>query len=132
MKNNIKKPFRRNLKMYRNYVCPFCFNQINKCICKIYPPYTLIQIDKNMQEIVRELNKKGYKTKYSCESHYGYTYNIYISFLKKYIFKELPDGFVMPNDYTIEHIIKNSKKEKNFNQEKEKYLDILKKWVNTL
>jgi len=131
MRNNIKKPFKRNLKMYRNYVCPFCFNQINKCICEIYPPYTLILIDENMQEVIKKLNEKGYKTRYSCESHYEYTYNIYIKFWRRYIFKNLPEGFIY-KDNTIEHIIKNFKNEKDFNQEKEKYLDILKEWVNKL
>lgn len=128
----MKIPFKRNLKMYRNYVCPYCFYQINKCICKEYPPYILIQIDEGIQEIIRELNRKGYKTKYSCESHFNYTYNIYIRFYEIYNFNKMPEGFIKSDDFTLEHIIKKTNNEDEFNLEKEKYLFLLKKWVESL
>ncbi len=127
----MKNPFKRNLKTYRNYVCPYCFNQVNKCTCKEYPPYTLIQIDEGIQKTIRELNKKGYKTRFSCEGHYDYTYNIYIRFWKIYEFN-LPEGFIKQDGFTIEHKIKELNNEEKFNQEKEKYLDVLEKWVETL
>ena len=132
MNEDIKYPFKRNLSMYMNHVCPHCFNQINKCRCKLFPPYTLILIDLGMQEIIRSLNNKGYKTVYSCESHYTYTFAIYIRFAKDYKFKIIPDGFKKSDSVTIEHMIKNTNNEKSFNEEKEKYLDILTKWVDSL
>lgn len=127
----MKTPFKRNLKMYRNYVCPYCFYQINKCICKVYPPYALIQIDEGIQEIVRELNRKGYKTKYSCEGHFDYSYNIYIKFYEKYNFPKLPKGFTK-SDFVIEHIMTETDNEDKFNQEKKEYLSLLKEWVKSL
>ena len=133
MNDNIKRPFNRNLNMYRNYVCPHCFNQINKCVCKLYPPYNLILIDIGMQEIIRKLNNKGYITRYSCESHYTYSFSIYINFIKKYDFKKMPEGFKkQDNQITIRHEIKNINNEKSFNEEKEKYINILKEWVESL
>lgn len=127
----MKNPFRKNLKVYRNYVCPNCFNQVNKCTCKEYPPYMLVQIDEGIQKSVRELNRKGYRTRFSCEGHYDYTYNIYIRFWKNYKFSELPEDFVM-SDFTLEHKVKELNNEEKFNQEKEKYLEVLEKWVDSL
>ena len=79
-----------------------------------------------------EIKMGNMKTKEELLKLYNSELKDLLKEAQKYTFKELPDGFVMPNDYTIEHIIKNFKNEKDFNQEKEKYLDILKKWVNTL
>lgn len=50
------------------YVCPSCWEEIDKCRCGSYP-YFLIQVDRNILPIVRNLNLKGYQTCGSCESH---------------------------------------------------------------
>ena len=60
---------RRSKKLYEEYVCLKCFNQLNKCVCKNYPPKELIHIDKDIQEHIRILNQKGYLTKYCCAGH---------------------------------------------------------------
>ena len=86
---------RRNKEAYMNYVCPYCFNSLNKCICKLYPPYHLIWIDKGIQEHIRALNQKGYTTTNCCESH-ALPDSIYIMFANDYGFGEsiaIPEGF---------------------------------------
>lgn len=65
-----------------NYVCPRCFHNIYKCKCDSKPYYSLWWIDRNIQEIIRILNQKGYKTQYSCESHDPQS-TIYISFMNR-------------------------------------------------
>ena len=67
-------------------------------------PDALIQIDKNIYPIVRELNRKGYITEACCEGHISekreYSNNkIYISFKKTQKFKiPLPKGFAITAD----------------------------------
>ena len=124
-----------------NYVCPRCFHQIDKCSCDSKPYYSLWWIDINIQEVVRILNEKGYKTQYSCESHDAYD-NLYLSFYYHYGFgKELPvpEGFkVKSSGKTIEHIYgKDSRArkkmtEEQFEAEKKLCLDNLLEWAKTL
>lgn len=85
---------RRSKKAYINYVCPYCWNTLNKCTCELFPPYHLIFIDENIQEHIRLLNEKGYRTMYCCEGHSTEHSNTYISFADDY-FKEVgtPSGF---------------------------------------
>lgn len=88
---------RRNKDVYMNYVCPYCFNTVNKCTCELYPPYSLILIDKGIQEQIRILNNKGYATMGCCEGHYkGPCISTYIAFPMDYGFDEsieIPEGF---------------------------------------
>ena len=52
-------------------------------------------IDKGMQEIIRILNDKGYKTRFCCEGHGPYD-AAYIMFDKRYPFGDnipMPKGF---------------------------------------
>ena len=81
------------LKDYR-YVCPLCFNTVEQCECPQYPE-TLIQLDKRMVPIIRELNRKLYRTTWSCEGHVGHFEKIMIMFQKDYKFKKksIPKGF---------------------------------------
>jgi len=78
------------------YVCPRCFNKIEKCTCDMLP-FELIHIDKNILPIIKILNEKGYFTDMCCEGHIGKTQNpfIYISFRKGYKIKTpAPKGVV--------------------------------------
>ena len=85
---------RKNKKAYEHYVCPYCWNALNKCTCDIFPPYHLVFIDKNMQEHIRLLNNKGYRTTSCCEGHKEVCMNTYIAFADNY-FDDIsaPDGF---------------------------------------
>ena len=92
---------RRSKEMYAEFVCPRCFQQIHKCTCELYPPRNLIQIDLDIQEIIRILNQKGYRTQFCCAGHgdeyklYNFT-EIYISFPYPQSilrFDTLPAGF---------------------------------------
>ena len=74
----------KNKDAYENYVCPNCFNQLDKCICITFPPYYMTWIDVKIQEHVRILNKKGYFTKFSCEGHSKYN-KTYILFVYDYV-----------------------------------------------
>lgn len=124
-----------------NYVCPRCFNQIDRCNCDSKPYYSLWWVDLNIQEAIRILNEKGYKTQYSCESHKPHD-NMYIAFLYTYGFgKDLPapDGFKCNGGgKIIEHLYgKDSKarkkmSEEEFEAEKRKHLEILLEWAKSL
>ncbi len=82
-----------------SYVCPHCFNEVENCTCRSYP-YTLIQIDKLMVPIIKELNYKGYMTMYCCAGHPDYQTKgdnpfIDIMFKEDYVFPEqFPNGAV--------------------------------------
>ena len=86
---------RKSKSAYINYVCPYCWHTLNNCTCDLFPPYHLILIDKNIQEHIRILNEKGYRTIGCCEGHYKACINTYIAFVKDY-FKDAdntPEGF---------------------------------------
>ena len=85
---------RKSKSAYINYVCPYCWHTLNNCTCDLFPPYHLILIDKNIQEHIRILNEKGYRTIGCCEGHYKVCINTYIAFIKDY-FKDadIPEGF---------------------------------------
>lgn len=122
---------KREFNSYKNYVCPHCFNQLDKCTCDIFPPYTLIEIDVEIQKIIRVLNGKGYRTKYSCASHYNTSFSIYIKFVDNYNFDTIPNGYKY-KDGMLEHSMKNRKNEDNFNNEKNQYIKILEEWIMCL
>ena len=71
--------YNNELKKY-SYVCPRCFNLLNKCECDQYPEM-LIQIDKHMVPIIKKLNDIHYKTEGCCEGHIGKFDKIYIFFV---------------------------------------------------
>lgn len=78
----------------------------NKCPLG-YCTGDVIDVDDNMTSIIRELNIKGYKTKYCCG---GYTFdcgaNVYIMFQENYNFETLPAGFTFnKDDMTINSMI---------------------------
>lgn len=73
------------------YVCPRCIRHVEDCRCAGYP-YYLVQIDKLMVPIIRELNSKGYKTIGCCAGHPDDDEfkgsGIYIAFAENYAFDE--------------------------------------------
>lgn len=121
---------------YKDYVCSVCFNPLNKCQCQ-YQPYQLYWIDKPLQDIIKTLNEKGYRTAYSCAGHYidGNTRtDTYITFAFPYEFMELPQGFqYSKRDKTIRHIYDLTLLDcENFNKVQLEILSNLNTWVKNL
>ncbi len=124
-----------------NYVCPRCFRQIDKCSCENKAYHSLWWIDLNIQEVIRILNEKGYKTQYCCESHDPRD-NLYIAFFYGYGFGDklpAPKGFkVRGSGRVVEHIYgKDSRARKKMTQEefeaeKKVHLDKLLEWAEAL
>lgn len=73
-----------NNKEHYNF-CPKCnILYKNKMICKCGELIHFVRIDKNIANIISELNKKGYKTSQCCEGHIEDSYfhpYIYFSYL---------------------------------------------------
>ena len=119
---------RRSKKVMENYVCPNCWHQVHECTCKFYPPWNLIMIDVNMQDVIRELNQKGYITIGCCESHYNDNRNMYIAFNMCYDDIGLPDGFSYAKGKTsVNYTFK-----KNELTTREKYESIKREKLNVL
>lgn len=123
----------KNKDVYMNYICPHCWFTLDNCTCELFPPYYLIHIDRNIQEHIRILNKKGYHTMYCCEGHNGGS-NTYIAFADDY-FKEIdiPIGFKYNKKrkmitYTYSITLKEEKRNK---LKKEKLL-VLLEWCKSL
>lgn len=128
---------RRNKDAYMNYVCPYCFNTVNKCICKLYPPYNLLFIDKGIQEHIRILNNKGYRTIGCCEGHYKERcISTYITFPMDYGFGEtieLPKGFKYHKNKRMIHFEYSLRLNKEEMEElKNEKLNNLLEWCNNL
>lgn len=125
----------RNKTTYgvENYVCPNCFYPLEKCTCKVFPPYYLLMIDKGMQHIIRVLNKKGYKTIGCCESHFGTdSSNINVIFNTS-LDVEVPEGFVkIKNGNGYAYYYKKNIDFEDWEKEKKKHLEILKEWSENL
>lgn len=125
---------RKNKDAYMNYVCPYCWNTLNKCTCKLFPPYHLIFIDRNIQEHVRLLNEKGYKTIGCCEGHREICINTYISFADDY-FKETgtPEGFKYDKKRRlITYTYSMKLTEEEMEEIKMEKLETLLKWCKSL
>ena len=99
-----------------SYICPRCFNEVHLCTCKSYP-YTLIQIDRLMVPIIKELNLKGYRTTYCCAGHPRYK-NLSESF-SSISFRENYD-FYIPFPYGAKY----SKSNRSIQFEIPKYNDL--------
>lgn len=125
----------RNKSVFNRYVCYTCFKRVNECTCEFYPPTSLIMIDEAMQDIVRIMNEKGFRTMGCCESHYkGVCQCIYVAIGSfKYEITTFPEGFVW-NRYrhSLAHEYKRNISKEEFEAEKAKYLKILREWVDTL
>jgi hypothetical protein len=124
----------RNKEAYMNFVCPYCWYTLDNCICKLFPPYHIIFIDKNIQEHVRILNEKGYRTMSCCEGHREVCINTYIAFADDY-FKDTgtPNGFKYDKKrriITYTYSVKLS--EAQMEELKKEKLAILLEWCKSL
>lgn len=122
------------LKEYA-YVCPFCVREVDDCRCDLYP-YYLVQIDRMILPIIRELNVKGYKTTGCCAGHPDQeefrAAGIYICFDKDYDFDEpIPEGM---HYFKTKHSIQISPPEdcKDLYDFQEKTLWKISDWVEML
>lgn len=117
-------------EVYLNYVCPRCFYTPRECVCE-RAPWELVCIDRNIQEHIRILNQKGYKTEYCCESHSKYE-NLYISFYDDYGLGDavtLPDGFKFnKRGKYIEYLYNRKITDQEFEKQKKEQLAILLEW----
>lgn len=77
------------------YACPHCMYELSSCKCFDYP-YYLVQIDKKILPIIRELNQNGYITTGCCALHprkVNQKSPLYIAFDKEYDFGDpFPEG----------------------------------------
>lgn len=125
---------RKSKTAYMNYVCPYCWHTLNKCVCELFPPYHLILIDADIQEHIRILNEKGYNTTGCCEGHNKVCISTYISFTKDY-FEDIsiPEGFEYNKRKKMIFYSYSTKltKEKMKELKKEK-LGILLEWCKSL
>jgi hypothetical protein len=124
----------KNKDVYMNYVCPYCWNTLDNCTCKLFPPYHLIYIDKNIQEHIRILNEKGYRTMACCEGHKDVCINTYIAFANNY-FKDIdtPEGFEYDKKRRIITYTYSAKlEEKEMEELKKEKLKTLLNWCKSL
>lgn len=125
---------RKSKAAYMNYICPYCWYTLNKCTCDLFPPYHLIFIDKNIQEHIRILNEKGYRTTACCEGHAKVCINTYIAFADNYFDStSVPDGFKYDKKRRIVSYTYSTKFTKEKMEEvKEEKLKTLLEWCNSL
>ena len=124
----------KNKDAYMNYVCPYCMNTLDNCTCDLFPPYHLIFIDKNIQEHIRILNKKGYRTTACCEGHKEVCITTYIAFAKNYF-----DDIGIPNGFKynkkrkmIAYTYSTKLTEEKMEELKKENLKTLLEWCNSL
>lgn len=122
----------RGKQAYMNYVCPNCYHNMYDCECQGLP-YNLLWIDTGIQEHVRILNAKGYRTMNSCESHKKGD-SIYISFAFPY---GIGDTLPLPIGFTVKPLhggcaIYGAVNEDNFELWKKLMLYDLLNWCNSL
>lgn len=125
---------RRSKAAYMNYICPYCWNTLNNCSCDLFPPYHLIFIDKNIQEHVRILNEKGYRTTACCEGHMKVCINTYIAFADNYFVDVgTPEGFKYDKKRKMVTYSYSAKLTKAKMEEiKKEKLEILLEWCKNL
>lgn len=125
---------RKSKKAYMNYVCPYCWHTLNKCTCKIFPPYHLTFIDENIQEHVRILNEKNYRTIGCCEGHRTVCINTYVAFGRDYFENiPMPEGFKYNKKRRIISYTYSTKLTKEEMEElKAKKLSVLLEWCKSL
>ena len=117
---------------YLNYVCYNCFETLDRCHCNIYPPEHLIMIDRNIQEHIRRLNRKGYRTISCCESHYKRQSRLYISFAFEYNFNTAPSEFRYDKSKRGFFYDVKGKSETEFENKKMEKLNDFLEWIISL
>lgn len=127
---------------------------IEKETFEIYEEHPKVfSCDPMIAKVISQLNKLGYYTLASCESHYeikeyDISYpkekmvtGIYILFKSKYEFPNIPEGFIveeLEEKTCLSHTINyfnasgNYKNRTEFEQEKEKYCKIITEWAMNL
>lgn len=130
MEGLLRKMIRDNVHL--DYVCPVCFNQLDKCVCDSLS-WHAIQIDRNMQQHIRILNMKGYKTEYCCESHKP-TDNMYITFYMDY---GIGKTISLPEDFKkhgngVSWICGRNISDEDYEKKKSEHLKSLLVWCNSL
>lgn len=118
------------------YVCPSCIRPVEDCRCALYP-YYLVQIDKLMVPIIRELNEKGYKTTGCCAGHPDQeefvVSGIYIAFADEYDFDEpFPEGVRYSKSRHTIHFTPNAEDCDDLMKFQEETLDKLLYWAEML
>lgn len=123
------------LELYRNYVCTACWKQLGECNAR-FKPYHLTFIDVGIQDIVRTLNNKGYRTGGCCEGHNNNGTCTYVSFydrLSDYAIANVPDGFkIKDNGSSIVSEYYKYKSDGKFEMVKAKRIDALREWADSL
>lgn len=124
----------KNKDAYMNYICPYCWYTLDNCTCELFPPYHLIFIDRNIQEHIRLLNEKGYRTTACCEGHKGICFSTYICFANDYFEGvEPPEGFKYNKKRRIvEYIYSTRLTEEEMEELKKENLETLLEWCNSL
>ncbi len=112
--------------MYKLYnVCVKCWKKEKYCKCD---KKILELIDYNMIYVLSQLNKKGYKTKFSCGGHIEKKFiHIYITFKDSYNFNKLPEGYQYKNS-TLFYKNKKLKNIKLMQKDINCHIKILKLW----
>ncbi len=125
---------RKSKSAYINYICPYCWHTLNNCTCDLFPPYHLIFIDKNIQEHIRILNEKGYRTIGCCEGHRKTCVNTYIAFADNYFNDmSLPEGFKYDKKKkTIAYAYSTKLAQANIEEIKKEKLETLLEWCRNL
>ena len=130
-------------------ICTSCWEE--ECVCD-YEQYVFL--DKNIADAIINMNLKGYRTSYSCEGHIetddGKTESrvLDIYFTTQQRFENLPEGFAYSKSKTrtdahrtILYKYKNGTLYARINkkyipydleEDKQRHLGILKKWVDEL
>lgn len=131
IQNYDPKISKKDLDQFK-YVCPHCWNTIDKCVCHSYP-YFLIQIDNNILPIIKILNMKKYYTSSSCEGHIDQEYtNVYIVFRDYYSFPiSFPKGGHFSSNAVLTYEIYGKTNEER-NKSKNKILKELYQWAKSL
>lgn len=124
----------KNKDAYMSYICPYCWHTLDNCTCELFPPYHLIFIDKNIQEHIRILNEKGYRTIACCEGHMEVCINTYIAFADSYFTDaDAPDGFRYDkNRRTMIYSHSTRLKENEMEKIKKEKLETLLEWCRNL
>jgi hypothetical protein len=106
---------------------------LDNCTCKLFPPHHLIHIDENIQEHIRILNDKGYRTIHCCEGH-EIGSNTYISFAMNYFGDiKAPKHFVYKKNGTIvTHSYPSKLTKEELEESKKRNLELLLEWCNQL
>lgn len=124
------------IEHYLNFVCPRCYHSLDECKCEGINHW-LLHIDRNLQQHIRILRRKDYRSVSCCESHIDRNSNeLYIGFSKDYDFGgalPLPEGF----RYQKKHLKLVVSYSKNLSVEereamKQKNLSDLLEWCKNL